>query len=53
MATNINEIHCLAVAELLENDAFDNLDVCQLVAVFSIFCDLRLSDENKIHSPDL
>jgi superfamily II RNA helicase len=52
MATNINEIHCLAVAELLENDAFNNLDVCELVAVFSVFCDLRLSDENKIYSPD-
>ena len=46
------EIHCLAIAELLENNTFDGLDVYQLVSVLSIFCDLRLSDENKIYSPD-
>ena len=50
MATNINEVHCLAMAEMVNDNLFDSLDVYQLVAVFSIFCDLRLSDENKIYS---
>ena len=50
MATNINEVHCLAMAEMINDDLFDGLDVYQLVSLFSIFCDMRLSDENKIYS---
>ena len=50
MATNINEVHCLAMAEMINDDLFDSLDVYQLVSLFSIFCDMRLSDENKIYS---
>ena len=48
MATNINEIHSLAISDLLIDKTLHNLTVEKLVAVFSIFCDIRLSDENKI-----
>ena len=52
MATNINEVHCLVMAEMISDNLFDGLDIYQLVSLFSIFCDLRLSDENKIYSVD-
>ena len=50
MASNINEIHCLAIAELVNDDVFTNLNVLELTSTFSVFCDLRLSDNNKIHN---
>ena len=52
MASNINEIHCLAIAELVNDDAFTNLNVLELTSTLSVFCDLRLSDNNKIHNID-
>jgi superfamily II RNA helicase len=48
MATSINEIHSLAFVEVLINKSLNNLTVEKLAAVLSIFCDVRLSDENKI-----
>jgi len=48
MATSINEIHSLAFVEVLINKTLNNLSVEKLAAVLSIFCDVRLSDENKI-----
>ena len=48
MATNINEIHSLAISDILVDKTLNNLTVEKLVAVLSIFCDIRLSDENKI-----
>ena len=48
MATSINEIHSLAFVDVLINKTLNNLTVEQLTAVLSIFCDVRLSDENKI-----
>jgi len=48
MATNINEIHSLAFVDVLMNKTLDDLTVEKLAAVLSIFCDIRLSDENKI-----
>jgi superfamily II RNA helicase len=48
MATSINEIHSLAFVDVLINKSLNNLTVEQLTAVLSIFCDVRLSDENKI-----
>ena len=51
MASNINEIHSLAISDLLHNEhIFSNLNVVELVSVLSIFCDIRLSDDNKIFS---
>jgi hypothetical protein len=53
MASNINEIHCLAISDLIFNEkAFSNLNVMELVSVLSVFCDIRLSDDNKIYSID-
>jgi len=50
MASNINEVHCLAMADMIDNNIFNDLDVYQLVSLFSIFCDLRLPEQNKIYS---
>tara|TARA_B100000795_G_scaffold33647_1_gene22177 strand:- start:4836 stop:7313 length:2478 start_codon:yes stop_codon:yes gene_type:complete len=53
MASNINEIHCLAIADLLVNqDLLKGLDVFEIVSVISIFCSLRLPNCNKIFSID-
>ena len=53
MACNINEIHCLAIADLLFNDnIFESLSAIELSSVLSVFCDIRLSEENSIHSID-
>jgi superfamily II RNA helicase len=53
MASNINEIHCLSIADLLVNqDLLKGLDVFEIVSVLSIFCSLRLPDCNKIFSID-
>ena len=48
IATNINEIHCLAMSEVVLEKTLHGLNIEQIIAVMSIFCDLRLSDENKI-----
>lgn len=48
MATYINEIHSLAISDILVDKTLHNLTVEKLAAVLSIFCDIRLSDENKI-----
>ena len=38
MASNINEIHCLAISDLIFNEkAFSNLNVMELVSVLSSF----------------
>jgi len=51
MASNINEIHCLVIADLLVNDnLFSSLNVIEITSVLSIFCSIRLSDNYKIFS---
>jgi len=52
MASNINEIHCLAIAELVNENVFTNLNVLELTSALSVFSDLRLPDNNKIHNID-
>ena len=53
IASNINEIHCLGIADLLVNEnAFSDLNVFELTSALSIFCNIRLSDNNRIHNID-
>ena len=48
IAANIQEIHCLAIAELIHRKKLTDLSTEELVAVLSSFTPVRLSDENKV-----
>lgn len=50
IAANIQEIHCLAIADIMQRGVLNNLNTQELVAVLSCFTPVRLSDENKIWS---
>ena len=47
IAANINEIHSLALSDILVENGFDHLTPEELVSVLSIFTSIRLSDEDK------
>jgi superfamily II RNA helicase len=49
-ATNIHEIHPLIMAEIVNDGVMDSLSETELCVVFSIFTNIRLSDENKVYS---
>lgn len=52
IATHVREIHCLTFAKLLESGALDALDTRQLMAIFSCFTNVTVSDEYKsLHVP--
>ena len=46
MASNLHEIHPLAVTDILKNGCLDNLRVEELVSVLSIFTPIRISQED-------
>jgi superfamily II RNA helicase len=48
IATNLQEIHCLAMADIIHNKDFNKLGTEEIVGVLSCFTHVRLSDENKI-----
>ena len=50
IAANIQEIHCLAIADIMQRGVLNNLNTQELVAVLSCFTPVKLSDENKIWS---
>ena len=50
IAANIHEIHSLAIADLLTDGKLDNLSVEEIVAVLSVFQDVKLSDDIKYHN---
>ena len=50
IAANIHEIHSLAIADLLTEGKLDNLSVEEIVAVLSVFQDVKLSDDVKYHN---
>jgi superfamily II RNA helicase len=51
MATHLREVHCLVFANLLAENRFDDLDVRQIVSVFSCFTNVNVSDEKKSFRP--
>lgn len=51
-AIGLNEIHSLAVAECFYNKIFSDLNPCELACVLSVFCDIRLQDQDKIFNVD-
>ena len=51
-AIGLNEIHSLAVAECFYNKIFSDLNLIELACVLSVFCDIRLQDQDKIFNVD-
>ena len=47
-AIGLNEIHSLAMSEAIDLNVFQNLTPCELACTLSVFCDIRLSDQDKI-----
>ena len=52
IASNIHESHCLAITDFMYDfNGLDNLSVEQLVGLFSIFTNIRVSDDIKESYP--
>jgi hypothetical protein len=51
-AIGLNEIHSLAMAEAIDLNIFQNLSPCELACTLSVFCDIRLNDQDKIFTVD-
>ena len=48
LAANIQEMHCLAMADILNDRVFETLDTAELAAVLSIFTSVSVKDEDSI-----
>jgi superfamily II RNA helicase len=51
IASQIREIHCLAFTNLYDDKKIDNLSSKQLVALFSCFTNIRVTDDFKDNLP--
>jgi len=49
MAASIQEMHCLAMADVLSSGSFDELTAAQIAGVLSIFTDINISDDCKLN----
>ena len=49
IAMNIHEINSLAITDIITVGCLNNLKTKEIVAILSIFTDIRLSDENRIN----
>jgi superfamily II RNA helicase len=52
IATHFREAHCLVFARLYASNKFENLSAIQMVAIFSCFTNVTVSDEQKTVLPD-
>jgi len=52
IAANIQEMHCLALADVLQEKLFDDLEVAELAAVLSIFTSVSVKEEDSIIESD-
>ena len=52
IATHFREAHCLVFSRLYASNKFNNLSAIQMVAIFSCFTNVTVSDEQKTVLPD-
>jgi len=45
IATHLREVHCLAMAEQIANNALDTLSIEEMIALFSCFTQVTVSDD--------
>lgn len=48
IAANIQEMHCLAMSDILHERLFDNLEIAELAAILSIFTNVSVKQEDNI-----
>ena len=48
MAANIQEMHCMAMADILHNHTFDNLTPAEISSILSIFTSVSVKREDSI-----
>ena len=51
IATHLREIHCLVFAILLNNNSLNTLTTNEIIAIFSCFTNVSVSDDKKSLSP--
>ena len=51
IAANVNEIHGLMVAEIINKNKFDDLSSSDLVSIFSCFTNLNIKEDMKMYRP--
>ena len=52
IAANIQEMHCLALADILQEKLFDDLELAELAAVLSIFTSVSVKEADSIIKSD-
>uniref|UniRef100_A0A6C0AZF3 Helicase n=1 Tax=viral metagenome TaxID=1070528 RepID=A0A6C0AZF3_9ZZZZ len=52
IACQLREVHCLVFSELCKTNTFDQFDTKQLIAIFSCFTNITVSDEQKSFKPN-
>jgi superfamily II RNA helicase len=52
IACQLREVHCLVFSELCKTNTFDKFDTKQLIAIFSCFTNITVSDEQKSFKPN-
>ena len=52
IATHFREAHCLVFSRLYASNKFNNLSAIQMVAIFSCFTNVTVSDDQKTVLPD-
>lgn len=50
IASNINELHPLVMANILEKRLLNSFEPIEIASILSIFTHVKLSDENNIHN---
>ena len=52
IASQLRELHCLIFANILHDNTLDKFSSKQLIAIFSCFTNITVSDEQKTFSPN-
>ena len=50
IASCINQVHALCLADLVNKNIFQNLNEYEITSVLSIFTNIRIPDDKKIHN---
>ena len=52
MATHLREVHCLVFAKMIDKNFLDDIDSRQMVAIFSCFTNVNVSEEQRSFKPN-
>ena len=52
IAANLQEVHCLAMGELLQNNIFNEINTIEFASILSIFTNVSVKKEDSIIKPE-